>query len=323
MLVLWSILLLVGAWTVSTPAWAMERVEEFDQDPTQHGWEAVGVAELFQWESGAGTLRVHWDSSRSNSFFVLPLGTTLSTADPFAFEFEITLDSVGPRVSERPSILQVAAGLVRRDLLPDGMPARLAGSARDLVEWDWFPASDIPGFGESPDVISPAVFGDGGSRAFSFDNYFNPGDGATWRVRMTNDPVRRIVETQLWRNGIEQGPVNPVRLTGAFGDALVDSFAVINWSEAPTRLDSLEAVGHLDHIRLQFPDPPLGAVTLQSQGVVAFNGAVGWTFTLLASGDLSHWTELASTPGTGGTMVLGDPRDGVYATQFYRVRADR
>lgn len=323
MLVLWVIVLLVGAWTVSTPAWSTDWIEEFDHDPTQHGWQAVGAADLFQWEAIAGTLRVHWDSSRSNSFFVLPLGTTLSTADPFAFEFEITLDSVGPRVPERPSILQVAAGLVRRDLLPDGMPARLTGSARDLVEWDWFPASDIPGFGGSPDVISPAVFGDAGTRAFSFDNYFNPGDGATWRVRMTNDPVRRVVETRLWRNGVEQGPVNPVRLTAAFGDTQVDSFAVINWSEASTRSDSLEAVGHLDHIRLQFPDPPLGPVTMQSPGVVAFNGAAGWTFTLLASGDLIHWAEVASAPGTGGAMVLADPRDGVYATQFYRVRADR
>jgi hypothetical protein len=318
-------LLLMGflAMALSTPAWCLERVEEFDQDPAQHGWQSVGASELFRWEPNPGTLRVHWDSSRSNSFFVLPLGFTLTTAEPFSFEFELTMDSVGPRVTERPSILQVAAGLVRRDLLPDGMPARLAGSARNLVEWDWFPASDIPGFGGSPDAISPAVFGDTGSRAFSFDNFFNPGDGATWRVRLTNDPVHRVVETRLWRNGIEQDPVNPVRLPATFGESVVDSFAIINWSESGTRLDSLEAVGHVDHVRLQLPDPPLGIVTMRSQGVVTFNGAAGWTFTLMASGDLIHWSDVASAPGAGGAMQLTYLRDGVYAIQFYRVRANR
>jgi hypothetical protein len=322
---MWVAVLLAGILIVATttPAWCLERVEEFDQDPARNGWQVVGATNLVQWEPNPGSLRIHWDSSRSNSFFVLPLGVTLSTRDPFSFEFELTMESVGPRVAERPSILQVAAGLVRRDLLPDGMPGRLAGSAKNLVEWDWFPASDIPGFGASPDVISPAVFGDTGSRAFSFDNYFNPGDGATWRVRMTNDPVHRVMETRLWRNGVEQAAVNPVRLSEAFGEALVDSFAIINWSEGSTRLDSLDAIGHLDHLRLQLPDPPLGVVTMPSPGVVAFAGASGWTFTLMASGDLIHWSDVTSAPGLGGAMQLVDSRDGVYATQFYQVRADR
>lgn len=312
-----------GLWIHSPKAVAGVVVEEFDSDPASRGWSTVGASNWVQWDSVAKDLRVHWDSSRSNSFFVLPLGTTLRTSDAFAVEFDLRMESVGPRVPERPSILQVAIGFVRRDLLPDGNPGRLSGSARNLVEWDWFPASEIPGFGTSPDAISPAVFGDTGNRAFSFDNFYNPGDGALWRVRMSFDPVKRRLETTLRRDGVDVGPVNPVVLSSAFQSFEVDSLAIINWSEAPTRLDSLDAVGRLDHLRIELPDPPMSAVAMTTHGVISFTGASGWKFTLLASSNLSEWTELSSAPGTDGRMELVDVRKAAFPVQFYRVRADR
>lgn len=312
-----------GFWVHSPKAVAGVVVEDFDSDPASRGWSTVGASNWVQWDSVAKDLRVHWDSSHSNGFFLLPLGTTLRTSDAFAVEFDLRMESVGPRVPERPSILQVAIGFVRRDLLPDGNPGRLSGSARDLVEWDWFPASEIPGFGTSPDVISPAVFGDTGSRAFSFDNFYDPGDGVVWRVRMSFDPVRRTLETALRRDGVTPGMLNPVVLSAAFQSFEVDSLAIINWSEAATQLDSLDAVGRVDHLRIELPDPPMSSVAMTAPGVISFTGASGWKFTLMASSNLSEWTELSSAPGAGERMELTDLRKAAFPVQFYRVRADR
>jgi len=297
--------------------------DDFSSPPNTRGWRSIGSADLFQWDSAAGNLRVHWDSSRSNSFFVLPLGTSLTTADPFVVEFDLRMETVGPRSEDRPAAIQVALGLVRMDLLPDGVSSRLLGTARDLVEWDWFPASVIPGFGENPDTVSPAVFGDTGGRAFSFDNTFNPGDGATWHVRMTGDPAGRRITTRLWREGVEAGPVNPVLLPTGFGSYSVDGFAVINWSEASTRFDSLEATGRIDNLRIEIPDPPVSGMIFRKPGAVEFNGAKGWKFSLEASGDLATWQTLTTAEGTGGGMTLADLRKALWDRQFYRIRFER
>ena len=297
--------------------------DDFSAAPGARGWKSLGSAEVFQWDAAAGNLRVHWDSSRSNSFFVLPLGTTLTTADPFVVEFDLRMETVGPRSEDRPAAIQVTLGLVRMDLLPNGLSSRLLGTARDLVEWDWFPASVIPGFGENPDTVSPAVFGDSGGRAFSFDNTFNPGDGATWHVRMTGEPAGRKITTRLWREGVEAGPVNPVLLPTGFGSYSVDGFAVINWSGVSTRFDSLEATGRIDNLRIEIPDPPVSGVISRRPGEVEFNGATGWRFSLEASGDLTFWQPLTAAEGTGGGMKLVDLRKALWERQFYRIRFER
>jgi hypothetical protein len=167
------------------------------------------------------------------------------------------------------------------------------------------------------------VFGDTGSRAFSFDNFYDPGDGVVWRVRMSFDPVRRTLETALRRDGVTPGMLNPVVLSAAFQSFEVDSLAIINWSEAATQLDSLDAVGRVDHLRIELPDPPMSSVAMTAPGVISFTGASGWKFTLMASSNLSEWTEMSSAPGTDGRMQLVDLRKAAFPVQFYRVRADR
>ena len=57
--------------------------------------------------------------------------------------------------------------------------------------------------------------------------------------------------------------------------------------------------------------------------MISFTGASGWKFTLMASSNLSEWTELSSAPGAGGRMELTDLRKAAFPVQFYRVRADR
>lgn len=298
--------------------------EDFGTDPFPRGWQAVVDTNLFRWDGAHQNVAVTWDSSRSNSFLVLPLGTELTTADDFAFSFDLQLSDAAVRDPEnRPAAVQVALGLVRLARLPDGNPSRLRGTAQDLVEFDWFTDSFIPGFGESPATLNPAVFGANGSRAFSFDNYYDLADGANWRVRCAYGATNRRLDITLLRDGVAAGPVNPVKLPAAFQGFTVDAFAVIVWNEAASATDSLLAHGTLDHVVLELPDSPIGALTQVGRQEVEFASLLGWRYTLEGSTDLQQWAGTTSVDGTGGPLVLADPRDAVFPQQFYRVRATR
>ena len=298
--------------------------DDFSSDPIRGGWLVRGDGGLARWDAGVENLAVTWDSSRPDSFFVRPLGTTLTTADDFAVEIDLRLADAGPRDADgRPAALQVAFGLVKLGRLPGGYPARTRGKAEDLVEFDWFPASVIPGFGESPASVSPVVFGGGTSRAFSFDNFLDLADGATWRVRCAYSAAARELATTLRRDGADAAAVNAVRLPGGFASFAVDAFALISWSGSATAVDSLLAHGVVDRLRIELPDPPIGEVSMTAPGVVSSTSTVGWRYVLEASGDLSAWTDVVAAPGDGGRLVLSDLRESVSGRQFYRVRAER
>ncbi len=306
------------------PASAAVIEDGFRSDPVEGGWLVRGDGGLARWNPGAEVLAVTWDSERPDSFFARPLGTTLTAADDFAFEIDLRLADAGARdVVGRPAALQVAFGLVKLGRLPAGYAARTRGKAEDLVEFDWFPASVIPGFGENPASVSPVVFGGGTSRAFSFDNFLDLGDGATWRVRCAYSAATRELATTLRRDGADAAMVNAVRLPAGFTSFEVDAFALISWSGSSTRVDSLLAHGVVDQLRIELPDPPVGAVSMTEPGVVSSISAVGWRYVLEASGDLSAWTDVAAVAGDGGRLVLSDLREAVFGRQFYRVRAER
>lgn len=306
------------------PASAAVIEDGFSSDPVAGGWQVRGDGSMARWDFGAEVLAVTWDSERPDSFFARPLGTTLTAADDFAFEIDLRLADAGARDPDgRPAALQVAFGLVKMGRLPAGYPARTRGKAEDLVEFDWFPASVIPGFGENPASVSPVVFGGGTSRAFSFDNFLDLADGATWRVRCAYSAATRELATMLRRDGVEAATVNAVRLPAGFTSFAVDAFALISWSGSSTTIDSLLAHGVVDRLRIELPDPPIGAVSMTAAGVVSSKSMVGWRYMLEASGDLSAWTDVAAAPGDGGRLVLSDPREAVSGRQFYRVRAER
>ncbi len=306
------------------PASAAVIEDGFRSDPVAGGWRVRGDGDLARWDAGAEVLAVTWDSARPDGFFARPLGTTLTAADDFAFEIDLRIADAGARDPDgRPAALQVAFGLVKLGRLPGGYPARTRGNAEDLVEFDWFPASVIPGFGESPASVSPVVFGGGTSRAFSFDNFLDLGDGATWRVRCAYSAATRELATTLRRDGADAATVNAVRLPAGFTSFAVDAFALISWSGSSTPIDSLLAHGVVDRLRIELPDPPIGAVSMTAPGVVSSKSMVGWRYVLEASGDLSAWTDVAAAPGDGGRLVLTDLREAVSGQQFYRVRAER
>src|SRR2546423_13545969 len=66
--------------------------EDFSNNPAAHGWKKSGDPALFQWNTTDQNLGITWDSSRSNSYYYLPLGTVLAREDDFRLAFDLRLN---------------------------------------------------------------------------------------------------------------------------------------------------------------------------------------------------------------------------------------
>ena len=295
--------------------------EEFGSDPAKEGWRSEGAPELYRWSPERQALEVTWDSSKPHAFFAHPLGVTLRSQDAFSFGLDLVLtDATGGVRPPRTGAMQIAFGLL--DLgraLREHYP-RAAGRAFDLVEFNWFPQGEFPGFGVVDPTVSPVVFGTTGRVASSFTFPVELAVGSTCRIRCEYVPGERRLVTHLVSNGTEV-EVREVILAADFGGFSLDSFAVINWNEADGPYDSLLAHGVVDHISWEVPAPPIGRIELVAPGIVTFASMRGWHYQLEASGDLSEWSPLTGASGTGDRLELADPRDAVFHTQFYRVEA--
>src|SRR5262249_20254449 len=143
---------LLLALTAGSTAQAVSITEDFAADPARHGWSVFGNARLFEWNPATQALDVTWDSSQSNSFFALPLGTILSGADDFGFSFELRLRDI--RVGSTPgksNEFEIAVGLINSVTATSSNAFRGAGQSaaygvRNLVEFDYFPDA---GFGDT------------------------------------------------------------------------------------------------------------------------------------------------------------------------------
>jgi len=306
---------------------ADELRDDFTADPFASGsgrWRVVGDAGLFRWEPVSGALAVTWDSSRENSFCVLPLGRTVSAAEAVGFACDLTLTEAGPRPdSSRPQVLQVSIALVRQSLLPGGYSQRTAaGRAVDLLDFSFFPLADYGPFGIAA-YVAPAAFGQ--IRAgYSFGNSYNLADGQPHRVECRWDPLDRRLHTTLTGAGPVQATHPPLPADDNFA---VDALAIVVWNESPTPQDSLLARGVIDNVVITRPDLPSPWVApLTFEGLtrtVRFRGRSGFFYQLEASGDLTHWTALGeSRAGTGEEIALSDLRKALFLQQFYRVRAE-
>lgn len=306
---------------------ADELRDDFAADPFASGsgrWRVVGDAELFRWDPRAGALAVTWDSSRENSFCVLPLGRPVSAAEAVSFACDLTLTEAGPRPdSSRPQVLQVSIALVRQSRLPAGYSQRTAtGRAVDLLDFSFFPLADYGPFGIAA-YVAPAAFGQ--MRAgYSFGNSYNLADGQPHRLECRWDPLDRRLHTTL----TGAGPIQPTHPPlPADDDFVVDALAIVVWNEGPTPQDSLFARGVLDNVvitRPGLPSPWVEPLTFEAlTRTVRLRSRTGFHYQLEASGDLSQWTALGEpTAGTGDEIVLNDLRKALFPQQFYRVRAE-
>lgn len=322
-----SLLALLGMFTGA----AGELREDFATDPFSLDrpettrWQRVGDPSLFTWDAPAGNLAIQWDSTRPNSFCVLPLGRKLTAADAFAVSLDLRLYAAGARAnSGRTNPLQVTFAFVQQAKLPAGYPLRtVAGRAQDLLDFNFFPFADLGVFGAAA-YVSPAAFGHT-SAAYSFGNALDLADGTVRHLSCSWDPGTRQFFTEI--TGAGQEPVAPTEPPlPRSDDFTVDALAIINWSESTTPHDSLRAAATLDNVLITLPTPPMaftGPLLLgKDRRSVEFEGQVGYRYQLEASGDLVQWDGIGSSlPGQGTRLVLSDFRKALFPIQFYRVRS--
>lgn len=296
--------------------------EHFDTDPTARGWRSWGDGSLFRWDPLEQRLGVTWDSSRTNSFFALPLPSALTETNDFRFAFDLTLESHAVGVHPGQSgTFQIAAGLVRReDVLAPGYSRGAFPGPRNTVEWTWF--------GEAGAVsasVSPVVIPSDGRLPWGYaDSYVTLEPGRRYRFEMAYSAADRTARMSMSTDGQPGPPLMDVVLPARFTRFQVDAFAVSSYSGAgqnPLYAGSVSARGWIDQVSITVPDPP--ALRLRARdGGVAFDARAGWRYRLEASDDLARWSTVAETVAdTSAELELWDLRDGWFPVQCYRVIA--
>lgn len=322
LLVLW---LSVGAVCAQVPP--IQWTESFSDAP-QH-WRAHGQTNLFAWDAAAQAIDVTWDSQRTNSYFYLPLGMTLTRADDFKLAFTIRLDRIAIGTSEgKPYTFQIAAGLLNLSNAVNPQFFRGAGidavhGARNLLELAYFPDS---GFGAT---VAPTVATEANNIAFSGNYPLDLIPGGLYRFEMQFDSGSQTLRSSMWRNGerIPAEGLKPLKLSTTFADFRLDSLAIASYSDAgqsPQFAGSLQARGWIDDMELSVLHRVRGTISREAgnRTAIRFPTEFGWLYRIEASTDFERWELLASEiEGTGGEVVRSEPS--AHSRQFFRVSARR
>src|SRR5882724_1948264 len=90
-----SLLVIISAGLLVAPdSFGKTVSQNFSSDPLQNGWREFGNTNQFYWNPTNQNLEVTWDSRESNSFFYLPLGTSLTRNDDFTVEFDLVINDI-------------------------------------------------------------------------------------------------------------------------------------------------------------------------------------------------------------------------------------
>lgn len=305
--------------------------EDFSNAPRARGWKTFGDTNLFQWDAANQQLQVTWDSSRTNSFFHLPLRTLVSTSDQFSVAFDLRMSDITIGTSSnKPYTFQIALGLINSISATNPNAFRGAGQSttygvRNTVEFDYFPDS---GFGAT---FAPTVISTNNRVAFSDNHPLTLTTGDLFRITMSYSNL--VLRTQVTRNGVPYGlpPTNSLKdlALASYPDFRVDSLAIINWNDAvqagsPQYWGSILAHGAVDNIVVTLPDPPvsqlMGAKS-NSTWRTTFTAKTNWLYALERTTNFNAWATVSPTnSGANGSLTLQDlnpPSGGA----SYRVRA--
>lgn len=319
-------LIIVGAALAAIAlAKSAEFTESFDSNPAESGWSVFGSQNLFTWNSADKNLHVIWDSSKPNSYFYKPLGTTLTRNHYFEIGFDLKLNSISAGTTPgKPFTFQIAIGLL--NFTNATSPGFLRGTGVDspnLVEFDYFPDS---GFGAT---ISPVIISASNQFAVSFNFPIEITTGAIYRVEMVFLPESGVLKTTMKSNNIPFVPIQDALLPADFDGFFVDTFAICSYSDEgqdPMWGGSVYADGIVDNIRMLWYNPyaPTLAGSLKTGGYqVKIDSRQMWWYTLERSEDLVSWSAtLPAMPGTGGELILTDPNP-PSDKAFYRVKAEK
>src|SRR5262245_15539898 len=180
-------------------------VENFATDPAARGWTVFGNTNLFHWNSTNQNLEVTWDSSKSNSYFHLPLHTVVTKDDDFSLAFDIQLTDV-PAANG----MQLAAGFFNyKDATNSAFLRGTGFDSPNLFEFDYF-----------PDFLSinGTMIDDVGHFGFVYEN--QPlAVGTTYRIVLNHVAGTSSVSSQVFTNGVLY-----TSLTQSYYDSGLDDF---------------------------------------------------------------------------------------------------
>jgi hypothetical protein len=310
-------------------------IEDFSDDPKMSGWKSFGEESLFRWDSTNKALEVTWDSSRTNSFFYLPLKTVLAKSDDFSFSFDLRLHDIRLGVSPgKTNTFEIATGLLNSRSITNANYLRGAGQSatygvRNLVEFDYFPDAGV-GATFASTVVST------NNRIRPVHNFpLEMTVNDLFRLTLTYTASNQILRTTCFKNGGPYGlsPNNMLDDLGVNGhpDFRVDAFGISSYSDA-NQIGSTEywgsvlAHGKIDNVTLVLPPPALEEILLSinnSLARVTFSSRTNWVYTLERSSDARTWVDTGPTvAGTGAAMMLADT-NGLSDRAFYKVRLER
>jgi hypothetical protein len=310
--------------------------EGFATDPLGRGWRTFGDATLFHWNPTNQNLEVTWDSSRTNSYFQLPLGTILSKSDDFSLAFDLRLRDIAVGVNPgKPDTFEIAIGFLNSVNSTNtnyfrGMGVSSAYGVRNTIEFDYFPATAVISATFAPTAISSnnqVKFSDNHPLVMTTNDLFH--------IAMSYTASNQLLRTTVTRNGAPYGlsPSNTIKDLSLAGhpDFRVDRLAVMNYSDAlqigPTQFwGSVLAHGTVDNFAVTVPDPPVANFTGTKSNAVwrgAFVSRTNWFYSLERTVDFNSWAVASPTnTGTGGAMQLLDT-NGPAGGAFYRIKASK
>lgn len=324
---------MASALFVASVAWAATISEDFSSSPAARGWNVFGDTNLFRWNATNENLEVTWDSSRTNSYFQLPIGTVLSKSDDFSLAFDLRLREIAIGTSSnKPYTFEIAIGLLNSIDSTNTNYFRGTGinstyGVRNAIEFDYFPATANVSATFAPTVISTnnrIVFSDNHPLELTANDLF--------RITMSYTASNQTLKTTATRNGLPYGlpPTNSLKdlVLMNHPDFRVDRLAIINYSDAlqagsPQFWGSILAHGTLDNLLVTIPDGlrTLPGVKSNTTFCVKFTSKTNWLYSLERSPGLAGWSPASATNGgTGGTLVLVDS-NAVESAAFYRVKA--
>jgi hypothetical protein len=328
--VLFNLVLVGGICLGPSPSHALEISEDFSTDPAQRGWKSLGEGNLFQWNAVSGKLDATWDSSRSNSYFALPLRTPLTTNDDFSVSFQLRLRDCAAGINPaKASTFQLAVAFINlAQATSDSFLRGTGGDSPNLMEFNYFP--DPGGSWQWGASITTVLVDKTGFNWCYGDPVIDSlATGAEFHVSIAYSAANRTLSASILRDGAPFATIPDRRLGTNFLGFNLDAIAVCSFSDAgqfPEFEGSILAHGTVDNFKLTLPEPPIGTISggfVNSLWQVEFESLTDWVYTLERTTNLQQWTAAsAPTSGNNSPTTLTDTNS-TSGNVFYRVRTER
>lgn len=294
-------------------------MEDFSNSPPADGWQTFGTASLFAWDATSHDLQVTWDSRQPNSYFYHPLGTVMTSNDPFSLSFDIQLSDAGTNADGEYQF-ELAIGFLNLAQAENIHFLRGTGdNATNLAEFNYFPADDQG----DPNSLDATLIDANGDYFFAYDD--EPlAFGAPYHVIINHPAGTTVMTGTILNQGQAYASLSQVYSEGTLADFRLDTVAIMSYSDRDAFGGSILAHGTVKNFFVTGPPPPvtyLSSSITNSIWQAQFWSRTNWTYTLQISPDLQNWSPVASaSTSTNGLMTLQDTNL-PSQSRFYRVSA--